>query len=93
MAAVQVYWYVIIDWTHVGVSLKKLSITPIEKSELMNIKPTIHTRYDGVLINKTIDMSPIDPRTLRSLLRAHTTIQSMEEVLAQDNANVLDLFY
>jgi hypothetical protein len=38
------------DGTHVGVSLRKLSITPVEQPETDEEVPTLHRRYDRVFL-------------------------------------------
>ena len=57
------------DGTHVGLSLRKMSITPIENPQNNTVIETRHKRYDRVFLHKQKGVSGDDLRKARSHLK------------------------
>jgi hypothetical protein len=57
------------DGTHVGVSLRQMHITPIDQPETLEEVPTLHRRYDRVLLFQDGRFSAQDLRAARNHLK------------------------
>ena len=57
------------DGTHVGVTLRQMTITPIEQAEEQEEVATLHRRYDRVLLYQDDSCSPQELRAARNHLK------------------------
>jgi hypothetical protein len=57
------------DGTHMGVSLRQMDITPIEQAETEEEVPTLHRRYDRVLLCQDDRFSAQQLRSARNHLK------------------------